>query len=331
MRKLNLDELEIFQAVATAGGVTAASKLLHRVPSNITTRLKQMEERLGVRLFNRCDNRLSLTPEGNLLLNYAERLFQLVGEAELSLSERRPMGTLRIGSLESTAGARLPTILSDYTSRHTDVQLEIRTDTTAGLIEAVSNCEIEGALVSQPFWAPRLSAAPIFREELVLISGSQSKPTNRIQDIDCSTLICFPQGCSYRKVVEGWLSAEGITPIRFVELASYPSIIGCVVAGTGVAIVPLSVVDSLGIRDEVQRHRLPIELSRNITHFVWRPERESLALRAFLSLLQQHATDLGTVTGTMFQHDSAVATVPFESDAGETETMAPNGRSPRRH
>ena len=106
MRSIDLDSLDIFRTVATEGGVIRAAQKLDRV-SNVTTRIKQLEKRLGRPLFRKQGRGLVLSPEGELLLSYAQRLFRLADEAESELRTGRPMGVLRIGSLESTAGSRL--------------------------------------------------------------------------------------------------------------------------------------------------------------------------------------------------------------------------------
>lgn len=68
---MDLTQLEVFRAVAQEGSVTAAAEKLHRVPSNISTRLRQLEEELGVALFDREKLRLHITDAGRTLLDYA--------------------------------------------------------------------------------------------------------------------------------------------------------------------------------------------------------------------------------------------------------------------
>src|SRR3954453_19309369 len=104
MRSLDLDSLEIFRTVVQEGGVIRAANKLNRVQSNVTTRIKQLEQRLGRSLFRRQGRGLVLSPEGELLLSYAQRLFRLADEAESELRAGTPMGGLRIGSLGSPAG-----------------------------------------------------------------------------------------------------------------------------------------------------------------------------------------------------------------------------------
>src|ERR1700719_679788 len=134
LRTIELQALEIFKAVVDCGGVTRAAAQLHRVPSNITTRLKQLEEGLGTKLFHRHNRKLLLSTEGKLLLAYAERLLSLSSEAELALRSGKPRGKLRIGTLESTAATRLPPVLARYHRANPEVQIELVSGTTGALL-----------------------------------------------------------------------------------------------------------------------------------------------------------------------------------------------------
>src|SRR3954471_24071950 len=196
MRTIDLDTLEIFRAVVEEGGVIRAAIKLNRVQSNVTTRIKQLEERLGLRLFRKQGRSLALSPEGELLLSYAQRLFLLADEAENELRSGRPMGVLRIGSLESTAGSRLAPILSRFHRLHPGVVVELATGTTGALLQRVANFELEAAFVSEPFTPGTLASRKVFEEELVLVTGKDVPPVRRAADLSGHTLIAFTNGCS---------------------------------------------------------------------------------------------------------------------------------------
>jgi DNA-binding transcriptional LysR family regulator len=159
MGNIDLSALEIFKTVAEQGGITKAALRLHRVQSNVTTRVKQLEERLGTTLFLRQRGRLTLSAEGKLLLGYTERLLHLSSEAEAALRNGTPRGTLQIGALESAAATRLPPILSRYHQAYPDVRIELVTGTTGALIGKVMNHEVEAAFVAEPFTAHDLEAS----------------------------------------------------------------------------------------------------------------------------------------------------------------------------
>lgn len=281
---MELEDLHIFRCVVREGGVTRAASRLHRVPSNVTTRIKQLEERLGVALFRREGRALALTDPGRSLLGHAERLLQLADAAEQELRSGAVRGGLRLGSLESAAGARLPPVLSAFHARYPDVAIELQTGTTGALLRLLERFEVEAAFVSEPFEPGRFSSRPAFEEELVLITARGAAAPRRAADLSRQTLVAFPHGCSYRRRLLEWLAEGGAGAPRVLDLGSYHAIVACVAAGTGVAIVPSQVLDHAVLGTAVQRHPLPARLRRNRTHLVWTGEA-SAPLRALMDLL----------------------------------------------
>ena len=285
MGTIDLESLAIFKAVVEEGGVVRAAAKLHRVPSNVTTRVRHLEEFLGVRLFRKQGRTLSLSAEGRTLHNYSLRLLRLADEAVHELRTGKTQGTFRLGALESTAGTRLAPILSRYHAEFPGVLVELVTGTTGSLISRVVNFDIEAAFVSEPFTAAELKSASVFREELVLITSRQIGKVRTAKDLGRSTMIAFTHGCSYRKRLEDWLGSENVMPERTLEFASYQGMIACVAAGTGFAIAPKSVLIALNATDKVNQHALPQRVSTNRTHLVWRGQ-PSLALEGLMRLLQ---------------------------------------------
>jgi len=279
MRTLDLDSLEIFRSVAREGGVIRAAARLNRVQSNVTTRIKQLEERLGVALFRRQGRSLVLSTEGHSLLVHAERLLRLADEAESELREGPARGVFRLGTLESTAGSRLPVILSRYHRQHPSVVIELSTGTTGALVQRVLDFRIEAAFVSEPFTSTGLQTLPVFDEELVLITAKGHAKVSRAADLGRSTILAFAQGCSYRKRLEDWFGTADVLPERVLEFGSYPAIIACVAAGTGCAIVPRSVLLAQRATRDVLQHALPERVRRNRTHLVWSGEASPALVR----------------------------------------------------
>ncbi|MGH7384043.1 MAG: LysR substrate-binding domain-containing protein [Candidatus Rokuibacteriota bacterium] len=280
MGNIDLVALEIFKTVAEEGGIAKAAIRLHRVPSNVTTRVKQLEERLGTQLFLRGNRRLVLSAEGKRLLGYAARLLHLSSEAEAALRNGSPAGAFQIGALESTAATRLPPILSRYHRSFPEVRLELVTGTTGALIAKVMQREVEAAFVAEPFAADDLEGEPVFCEELVLITPKSFRRIKTPRDIGRATLIAFATGCSYRRRLEGWLGEAKVVPDRVMEFGSYHAIVACVAAGAGVAIVPRSVIRVSVAASGVATCALPSAVSKARTFLVWRQGHQSIALDA---------------------------------------------------
>ena len=282
MRTIDLESLKIFRTVVDEGGIVRAANKLNRVQSNVTTRIRQLEQHVGARLFRREGRSIRLSAEGHTLLVYADRLLRLADEAVSQMRTGKPRGIFRLGSLESTAGTRLAPILSRYHSLYPDVVVELVTGTTGALVMRVMNFDLEAAFVSEPFTAPDLEAQAVFEEQLVLVTSRAVPKVSDPENLGRSTLIAFTQGCSYRKRVEEWLG--GAMPERVLEFASYQAMIACVAAGTGFAVVPKSVLEALHATRSIRQHPLPKRFSHSRTYLVWNGE-PSPSLQGLMSLL----------------------------------------------
>lgn len=277
---MDLVALQIFKAVAESGGIVRAAARLHRVQSNVTTRVQQLEEQLGTRLFHRRKRRLVLSAEGRLLLSYADRLLRLSSEAESALRGGAPRGSFRLGSLESTAATRLPAILSRYHRAHPDVRVELVTGTTGALVERVLDGEVEAAFVAEPFTADGLHCEAAFTEELVLIAPKGFPPIRSARDLGHTPVLAFAAGCSYRRRLESWLGRSDIAPERVTEYGSYHAIVAGTAAGCGIALVPRSVLRAVRTELPLEVHALPRDIAQAKTQLVWRKEHRSGALDA---------------------------------------------------
>lgn len=283
---MDLVALRIFKAVAEQGGIVRAATALHRVQSNVTTRVKQLEQRLGTRLFTRQGRRLVLSAEGKVLLGYAERLLQLSDEAQAALRGQALHGALKIGALESTAATRLPVMLARYHRANPAVRLELATGTTGALVASVQRGELEAAFVAEPFSARNLEARHAFTEELALITPKGHARVAAPKDLaPRTTLIAFATGCAYRRRLEAWLGRANRVAERVMEYASYHAIVACVAAGGGAAIVPRSVLRASGMEGQLAVHPLPARIANARTMLVWRRGHRSAPLDALLAVL----------------------------------------------
>ncbi|SAL09323.1 LysR family transcriptional regulator [Caballeronia peredens] len=290
---MDLSALTIFRAVVRENGVTRAAAKLNRVQSNVTTRIRQLEETLGVDLFIRDGRRLVLTPAGETLLPYAERLLALADEARHAVSENRPQGRLRLGTMESTAASRLPRVLATYHQRWPQVTLELATGVTRALIDGVRTFELDAALMARPIEpdalpAEQFESVPVFHEELVLLTPRGQHPAETAHDAAGLTLVAFERGCAYRSYATRWYKLQGIRPTRVLELGSYHAIVACVAAGAGVAVAPRSVLELARLDGEVDLHSIG-DLGRVDTLLVWRKGHFSAALNVLRELLGEPA------------------------------------------
>lgn len=283
---MDLSDLRIFTAVVREGGVTRAAERLHRVQSNVTTRVRQLEEELGVALFIREGKRLHLAPAGQVLLDYAERLLSLAEEAQDAVQASRPQGLFRLGSLESTAAVRLPGPLTEYSRRYPEVKLELRTGNPVQLTAAILAGELDAALVAEPVAEAKFESLVVFEEEPVIITAADHPPIDSKTAVP-NTMIVFEQGCPHRDRLEAWYAKRKEMPERTIELRSYHAMLGCIAAGMGAALLPKSVLSTMPESKRLRIHPLRGGEGRLRTLLIWRKGVESPKVKALADILQQ--------------------------------------------
>jgi DNA-binding transcriptional LysR family regulator len=287
---MDLSQLAMFRAVAEEGSISAAASRLHRVPSNLTARIKQLEADLGVDLFIREKQRLRLSADGWNFLDYARRLLDLADEARQSITGSIPKGPLALGSLESTAAVRIPPVLAEYHRRFPEVLLDLTTGPSGELIDSVLAGRLAGAFVDGPVAHPALEEVAVFDEELVLISAVDHAPITRASDVNGRNIYAFRPNCSYRRLFEAWFRQDESAPGKVFETESYHGMLACVSAGAGLALLPRSMLESMPYSHSVQVHRLAPAYSKISIHLIWRRGLRLPSLGALLEILTAEAS-----------------------------------------
>ncbi len=235
---MDLSQLRMFKAVAEQGSIVKASQLLHCVPSNITNRIKLLENDLGVSLFIRKGRGLVITPAGQLFLTYTYKILATCQEARRALDpSSEPAGILRIGAIESAATGRLPAILSTYHHRYPSVDMQFSTGTWQQLASDVAEYRLDGAIVATDPEHPDIHHKKIYNEPIMLIASPTLGEISKPSDLEGKRIYMWPQGCPYRHSLERWLKSTLVTA-SITNIASYGTILGCVSAGAGASLVP---------------------------------------------------------------------------------------------
>lgn len=288
---MQLKSLRIFDAVCESGSFGAAAQQLHTVQSNVTAHIKKLEEEAGAQLLERT-NPVFPTPAGRMLRRYAQQMLALHEEALGQLQRRAPAaGVLRIGSMETTAALRLPTLLAQLRQQHPGIDMELTVQPTVHLLTELLGGSIDCAFVNGHSPQPELHTWKVFREELVLVSGQPLQCFPAPEVLCASVFLAFRQGCSYRQRIELLMASQGVPAVRIMELGMLDTILGCVAAGMGYALLPRSLVEVQQQRFAVHWMALPgpegAALAWVDTCFVTRTGAGwSPALRAFAQLLQ---------------------------------------------
>lgn len=283
---MDVSDLKVFAAVAEAGGMSRAAAALHMVQSNVTTRIRLLEEELGCALFDRHSRGVVLTDAGRRLLPYAGRVGALMSEAvSVARGSDRPDGGLTVGSLETTAALRLSPLLARYVADYPDVDLVLRTGTTAELLEAVLAREVEGAFVCGPVNHRALLATEVFREELMVLARPGVATLEEALASEQVRLVVLKAGCSYRQRLEDILARRGVAAPRLLEFGTLEAIGRCVSAGLGITLLPRDLVGTIWSDEAVSV--LPLSGREGIVQTLYVRRRDahmSAAAKAFVSL-----------------------------------------------
>jgi DNA-binding transcriptional LysR family regulator len=278
-------DLRVFETVARQGGMSRAAAELNTVQSNVTARIRQLEDELGTALFERHSRGVTLTAAGRRLLPYAARAQRLLADARrAAIDDGTPKGELTVGSLETTAALRLSPVLSAYAAAYPEVDLVLTTGTTCELIDAVLGHRLEGAFVCGPVDHPELEEQTVFREQLVVATSPSVRALDQLGAQERVKIVVLRAGCSYRQRLENVLAARGIVGVRLLEFGTLESILACVGAGIGVTLLPRIVLESATRDGRVALHALPAAEAEVDTVFIRRHDAfVSSALAAFLA------------------------------------------------
>ncbi|MFT6915592.1 MAG: DNA-binding transcriptional LysR family regulator [Motiliproteus sp.] len=283
---LQLKSLQLFVGVADTGSFVAAAERCHTVQSNVTAHIKKLEEELDAKLFNRKGG-ARLTTAGGMLVDYARRMLRDHDDV-LGLfhgAEDAP-SRLSLGAMETTTAVRLPSILSDFHRQYPKVDLTVETGSTAELIASLLEGRVDGVFIAGRSEHERLHFKKAFRERLVLIGPKPFTQLPTPEQLLETAFLAFRQGCSYRQRIELFLSSCGVSATRIFEYGSVDGILGCVAAGMGYALMPLSTVESHRQRFAIDHLELPASISVLDTYFVTAgPETWTPALTRFVDAL----------------------------------------------
>ena len=279
---MELQILRTFLAVAETGTIARSSEKLHTVQSNVTTRIKSLEQELGVALFERRRSGMVLTAAGEHFLPYAQRVLRDAEDARQAVSGfSHQVRLLRLGSMETTLALRLPDYLGRFRTAHPGLSLRLRAGPSDELVTWLLDRELDLAFVGGAVSHPELHARPVFREEMVLVLPAGLSGAEEALRLPMAV---FRHGCSYREFTLGWMRQAGMGPNEIFELGTLDGILGCVAAGIAVTCLPRAVLERSLLRSDLTMQPLGPEAVVETQAVTRRGAPDNGAVTAFLAL-----------------------------------------------
>lgn len=278
---LNMEWYRIFLHTARSGNLTKAAAELHITQPSVSYAIKQLEEGLQVKLFDRLSKGVQLTAEGAALLDYVEKSFHLLdaGEARMQALRKLTAGELRIGASGPIMKHVLLSPLDRFHANYPEVRVRLSQGKSSDIRTRLKEGHIDVGLVHLPFADPELIVRPLVTIQDCFVVGDAFREwTEEVNDPSVLTkipLLLLTQGSSTRRFVDQWLASQGVQAEADIELSSIDMLIEFAIRGYGAAFITESFV-----REELGSGKLhPLKLTANP------PVREiGIAVRADRSL-----------------------------------------------
>lgn len=276
-------DLHIFKAVYEERHFGRAGMRVNTVQSNVSTRIRRLEDDLGTALFYRTKQTVTPSPAADILYEYAGRILLLEEELRAKIQDPdRASGPLRLGSMETTAAVRLPGILTRYFDQYPNVDLSLVTGPSEDMREGVVRQDLDLAFVGGETSYKGIVQQPVFEETLSLYAS----PRWSLEEVLQAAILVFRKGCSYRRHLESFLSGKKIFPRKVIEMGTLDGILGCAASGMGVTMMPQSAVRQHRLADQLVEHPLPEEVAGMVTYLIYRNEKSNYpALAAFVNAM----------------------------------------------
>ena len=243
MAQLENFRLKVFRTVAEHLNFRKAAEHLFLTQPAVTLQIKALEDDLGIRLFDRAANRVSLTPQGSLLLAYAKKIAALVSQAEQELGSEdgKVSGELSLGVSTTIAQYVLPRLLGAFLDEHPRVQFSLHSGNTDEIVHLLLDNKLSLGLIEGPARDRGIHTEPFMQDELVLIMPRAFASDRMSHDqLLASNLLMREQGSGSRRVVELALEHAGLKLKSFkhvMDLDSTEAIKSAVEVGLGIGFV----------------------------------------------------------------------------------------------
>ena len=291
---MNLNHLAIFHAVAQAGGMTLGAERLDISQPAVSKQVRELERVLGIHLFDRIGRRVHLSQAGEILNDYARRLFALAREAETAMADVRAAGRgrLLIGASTTIGAYLLPGVLAEFWRRRPGIELLVQIENTEQVHRRLAELELDAGLTEGLVEEEELEAEVFHEDELVIIAapghrlaGQRRVPLSAVRE---EPFIMREPGSGTRAVEERALARLKLSVRAAMALGSTEAIKRVVAEGVGRAIVSrlavaaecaagaLAVLPVAGLR--IAR---PLHLVRR------KGRRDGPALQAFCAVLRE--------------------------------------------
>ncbi|ALM51284.1 HTH-type transcriptional activator IlvY [Halomonas huangheensis] len=258
---MDMRPLHHFLSLADTLHFGRASEACHVSASTLSRSIRQLEEQLGVALFDRDNRHVALTAQGKRFQNYAREALEQWESIRLSMQSdaQRLSGEISIYCSVTASYSFLYSLLSDFRQRHSGIELKLHTGDPASAMQRVLSGDEDMAITSRPRHLPdALAFKSLTRSALVFIAPHTSQtwvpatPQTPVQEQWQDVPMILSESGLSRELANTWFKALGVTPTIYAQVAGHEAIVSMVGLGFGIGVVPRIVLDASPLRDSVR-------------------------------------------------------------------------------
>ena len=286
-------QLEAVLAVGEYGSFIAAASRLRISQPALTRTIKRIETALGVRLFERSTRHVQITPAGREFAAVAERMLNDLRITVRSIREvaEEQRGRLAIASIMSVASGTLPLLLAAYRADRPGIEIHVQEGVHGSVLEAVRSGIADIGLAYVDELPDAMSGEALQRETFCLVVPRRhrlaSRPRVTLAELRDEPLVALPGDSRTRRTIDAAASVAGVTLRQMTTVNQFATLMGCVRAGVGLAIVPTGATGQFLGRDLRAVRLGEPKLSRRLGIVLLREREPSPAAAGFLALARR--------------------------------------------
>jgi DNA-binding transcriptional LysR family regulator len=241
---VTLKQIRAFVAAADTGSLTNAAVVVNSTQSSLSVLIRELEEAIGLRLFDRTTRKLMLTEAGQEYLIHAQRILAEVEHAHLSTTElvERKRGRVVIAAPPIMAAALLPAIIAEFHRTYPDISIVVEDMTPGDIVPAVASGQIDCGIGVFGETPNGVNAVAVLKERMLIVAKAGNpllaRPAIRWSDLRGQPVIAIKGSAQIRREVDVGLRLARITDKPVIEVRQMLTVLGMVSAGLGVAVWP---------------------------------------------------------------------------------------------
>ncbi|WP_412565155.1 LysR substrate-binding domain-containing protein [Thalassobius sp. MITS945101] len=302
MMNITLRQLRYFEALARLSHFGQAADACAVSQPALSVQIKELEETLGAKLFERGARQVRLTHFGEEFAGRVQHILRSVDElGELArASQDRLVGRLRIGVIPTIAPYLLPKVVENLSRDHPEIDLRLRETVTPKLIQELKEGSLDTAIVALPLSENAFTEVPLFEEDFVLVRPEvdAGKPVPGPERLREMRLLLLEEGHCFRDQALSFCAISASAPRELLDGSSLSTLVQMVGAGIGVTLIPEMAVPVETRSANVAVGRFPAPQPKRQIGMIWRRTNPlTKQLGQVAEAVQAAASDLGMGRG----------------------------------